>query len=165
VAAKPAKKPTVPAVPIIPALPKTSVRDTPKQATDKAAEEVQPQEPAADVNVEEHKAEEVQAGTTEVETPAPAAAPKAWSAPKTWSGLFNANGTVNTSATSGSGVANIPGNSKANTESLAEALRSFNAVSNDAKVAFLEPRGLINTGNMCYMNSVSLQLIPFVDLD
>ena len=24
-----------------------------------------------------------------------------------------------------------------------------------SKIAFLKPRGLVNTGNMCYMNSVS----------
>lgn len=155
-ASKPTKKHTVPAVPIIPALPKKSARDPPKQATDKAAEEVQPQEPTAEVKAEDHKVEETQAVTIEAETPAPAPAPKAWSGPpKLWAGLFNANAPANASAASGSGVANVPGISKSNAESLAEALRSFNAVSNDAKVAFLKPRGLINTGNMCYMNSVS----------
>ena len=44
---------------------------------------------------------------------------------------------------------------KANTESLAESLRSFSVDANDSKIAFLKPRGLVNTGNMCYMNSVS----------
>lgn len=40
--------------------------------------------------------------------------------------------------------------------SLAEALSSYNVddVKHDAKISFLEPRGLVNTGNMCYMNSV-----------
>lgn len=49
----------------------------------------------------------------------------------------------------------------AKTGSLADALSSYNVKdsSDFAKVAFLEPRGLVNTGNMCYMNSVSLCLV------
>ena len=38
--------------------------------------------------------------------------------------------------------------------SLAEALRQYN-VEGETPLSFLEPRGLVNTGNMCYMNSVS----------
>jgi ubiquitin carboxyl-terminal hydrolase 10 len=38
---------------------------------------------------------------------------------------------------------------------LAEALIALDNAEEDSKVAFLEPRGLKNTGNMCYMNSVS----------
>lgn len=41
----------------------------------------------------------------------------------------------------------------AKTASLAEALKQYN-VQNDTTLSFLEPRGLVNTGNMCYMNSV-----------
>jgi len=83
-------------------------------------------------------------------------APKAWSAPKLWTGLFNAAPATSTAASSESGLATTaPGFGKTNSESLAEALRTFNAASSDSKVAFLEPRGLVNTGNMCYMNSVS----------
>lgn len=36
---------------------------------------------------------------------------------------------------------------------LAEALRQYH-VQSDMTLPFLEPRGLVNTGNMCYMNSV-----------
>lgn len=44
------------------------------------------------------------------------------------------------------------------TASLSEALSSYSVAEarENSKVAFLEPRGLVNTGNMCYMNSVSL---------
>ena len=42
-------------------------------------------------------------------------------------------------------------------DSLADVLNSLGPdVENYAdKIAFVEPRGLVNTGNMCYMNSVS----------
>lgn len=42
-------------------------------------------------------------------------------------------------------------------ESLVDVLSSLGVGSENSgnKVAFVEPRGLVNTGNMCYMNSVS----------
>ena len=43
--------------------------------------------------------------------------------------------------------------------SLADALKQY-SVQTDGALSFLEPRGLVNTGNMCYMNSVSDQLHP-----
>ena len=48
--------------------------------------------------------------------------------------------------------------------SLAEALSSYNVkgMKDSSKISFLEPRGLVNTGNMCYMNSVSLPKVYFV---
>ena len=42
---------------------------------------------------------------------------------------------------------------KSNAENMAEAIREYQVGSLD-KVSIIEPRGLINTGNMCYMNSV-----------
>ena len=86
--------------------------------------------------------------------------PPAKAAPKSWADLVktmaqptearavkvpdNANTQMNGFATSKTG-------------SLADVLSSFliNDGSEDSKISFLEPRGLINTGNMCYMNSVS----------
>jgi ubiquitin carboxyl-terminal hydrolase 10 len=47
---------------------------------------------------------------------------------------------------------------KANASSVAEAIHSFHVGLAD-QVSFLEPRGLINTGNMCYMNSVCLNAL------
>lgn len=39
-------------------------------------------------------------------------------------------------------------------DSLAEALRAYRVGASNA-ITHIEPRGLMNGGNMCYMNSVS----------
>jgi ubiquitin carboxyl-terminal hydrolase 10 len=89
-------------------------------------------------------------------TPAPPP-PKAWSQPKAWGGVFNKAGpSVSTASSDNGSKVAAPTTGQSNSESLAEALRTFSAEANDAKVTFLEPRGLVNTGNMCYMNSVSI---------
>ncbi|KAI6710571.1 hypothetical protein JHW43_006901 [Diplocarpon mali] len=83
-----------------------------------------------------------------------APAPKAWATPKSWTGLFTTAAAASNEASNESGLpVSTPIAAKNNAQSLADALLSFNAVSNASKVAFLKPRGLVNTGNMCYMNS------------
>lgn len=106
------------------------------------------------------------AAAAEAESPAPV--PRA--APTSWANLFtrapasqaaSANGSVSAGqvnegadgAVVGSGLA------KAGTNSMAEAIQAFRVQATE-RVPLLEPRGLINTGNMCYMNSI-LQVLMF----
>lgn len=143
-----------PAIPIVPALPKASPREAKKPLVEKAAVvKADEAKVAENGHTESLKdGDEVDEVVKEEETPV-VEAPKAWSKPKQWAGLFSKPG-VATSTTSES-ERNTPAAAQTNAESLAEALNKFNAESKEAKVAFLEPRGLVNTGNMCYMNSVS----------
>jgi ubiquitin carboxyl-terminal hydrolase 10 len=155
--------PAVPAVPVVPALPKASPKETKAAAAtsvEQQAESTQPAAEGADGSAEEKASEAAEPA------PAPAAA---WSKPKLWAGLFNKPGgsaastsaaataaptQTNGDATNGSAVAPGAGSfAKANASSLAQALQAYRPISPD-KLAFLEPRGLVNTGNMCYMNSV-----------
>lgn len=66
------------------------------------------------------------------------------------------------SLASGSSTSNIPpaGASRlgvSKSASLVDVLSNLgaNVEEYSNKIAFVEPRGLVNTGNMCYMNSVS----------
>ncbi len=83
-------------------------------------------------------------------------APKSWvdivrsNAPKPSNGPVQVNGSV----------PHIDAPAPKLVNSLAEALNTFDIKNSQdpPKLSFLEPRGLVNTGNMCYMNSVSFIL-------
>ncbi|GKT67811.1 ubiquitin thiolesterase [Colletotrichum tofieldiae] len=170
-----ASRPAVPVITVVPALPKSSPKETKPASISKSAEELK--QPAAQKTKSVEATEAVDATAVEQEKndAQPAAPVKA--APKKWSGLFsaapvgaskaqpNANGPVapaatNGAATNGDGAVNGGASSfsAGNTNSLAAAIQDFR-VGNSAKVQFIEPRGLINTGNMCYMNSVSKRAV------
>lgn len=163
--------PAVPAVPVIPALPKAGPKETkPAAGAEKTLSEAKHAAPASG----EQQAEpakpvaESAGGAAEVavEGAHPAPAPPK---PKLWTGLFSrpnvsaastssaaiaAQTQTNGSTTDEAAVAPGAGSfAKANASSLAQALQAYRP-SNPDKLAFLEPRGLVNTGNMCYMNSV-----------
>jgi len=105
--------------------------------------------------------------TKEVTTPTPSTAadgspeetPKASlpppAAPKSWAELLRSKAApipVQTPAAP-NGVVSPNGPSATKSNSLGDVLASF-SVDSDKKLSFLEPRGLVNTGNVCYMNSV-----------
>lgn len=158
--AESATRPAAPAVPVVPVLPKQgpkpSTSDSPVTTEDAAKSD--DQEAVAAASAEPHAN-----GTNDPPSPV------ARAAPTSWANLFaktSARASVNGSGLNGSdaangdsaaGANNFPGSafSKSNASSLAEAIQSYRVENND-KIDFLEPRGLINTGNMCYMNSVSL---------
>jgi ubiquitin carboxyl-terminal hydrolase 10 len=167
-----AVKPAVPAVPVVPALPKASPKETKATASVEKPTETKPAVATSD----EQQAESVNPPAESVDGAAPASQPvPAWTKPKLWTGLFSKpNGAVASSSSAATdaqaetnghaaeGTAAVPGAgsfAKANASSLAQALQAYRPSAPD-RLAFLEPRGLVNTGNMCYMNSVRTSRRP-----
>jgi ubiquitin carboxyl-terminal hydrolase 10 len=102
------------------------------------------------------------------EQTAPTASLKA--IPTSWANLFSKSASshtavmndahgdgasLNGNAAEGTTAGVMPGSnfSETNRSVLAEAIREFKVDSTD-RAALIEPRGLVNTGNMCYMNAV-----------
>lgn len=151
------RKDTRTAVPIIPALPNIPMA-RPKTASSETTSIPPPlPQPAASEYVDDKPTAQPEVGTeSQAADEASATSPPSRTAPKSWADLVrskNASAKYASAALSGIAVGNGTGATRA--ESLAEALKQYN-VENDEKIAFLEPRGLVNTGNMCYMNSVRL---------
>ena len=137
------------AIPNIPGLPKrASPPAVPKQdaAPDASTEQTTPTpetQPAA--QTEEHQAPaQEQEGP---KTPPPKAAPKSWA------DLVRTKG-ANGAASQANGAIITNGATIPKSATLSDALRQY-SVDHGATLSFLEPRGLVNTGNMCYMNSVN----------
>ena len=157
---KPSQRSTLPAVPVIPAIPKSIPKDASKLVSEKTQDDLKIQGAIQDDQVSDKNAtlDEPEQEEPKVAQPPP----NAWTTPKLWTGLFNSAAAATLAPKNGSRTAASTNFGKTNAETLAEALRSFSAISDDLKVAFLEPRGLVNTGNMCYMNSVCLSPLTYL---
>ncbi|KAH8672913.1 hypothetical protein BGZ61DRAFT_100942 [Ilyonectria robusta] len=179
---KPAARSGAHPVPAVPALPKGSAKDTKPARAEKpvngevAAEKAAQVTASADVDIAPVEHDSI---APESATSAPAKAP-----PSSWANLFaksaaagkstgpngSSSGAEGTNSHDADGVVGGPNGStasfsKANASSVAEAIYAYHVGGGD-KISFLEPRGLINTGNMCYMNSVLQVLmfcVPFYD--
>jgi ubiquitin carboxyl-terminal hydrolase 10 len=136
------------AVPNIGALPKT-------KPTSPSAEK-QPQHPPAASSEAAPAQTETSAvdGTAETAPETPKSPTKP-AAPKSWADLVRTKEAKTATAAAQANSTTVPNGVKSVPKSapLAEALRQH-TVTNDT-LSFLEPRGLVNPGNMCYMNSVS----------
>lgn len=141
------------AVPSIPGLyrPKWKEATSPAPAGKDIAEKQQ--------QVTANAAEQQQSATEEsaapasdgtLKTPPPKPAP----APKSWADLVKRNTKTQAPAAKGNGEVTANGFQLPKNASFADALKQYR-VQNGGSLDFLEPRGLVNTGNMCYMNSVS----------
>ena len=152
--------PVVPAVPNIPSLNRPSKRgsiasksDSSKtidadHETDGTVEDSAP----TDDDLAKKEPEEF------TETPKPSS-PQVKAVPKSWADLVRSKAPAST--TTVPSISNLEeiqpnGNHATKGASLSETLSKFTVRSSDSdgKIAFTKPRGLVNTGNMCYMNSV-----------
>lgn len=154
--------PTAVALPFLPAIP-LAPRAPKKPSISASSEMTKPREPSTESQPEVPLEDETQPDATNtpntVEPAAPPISPSQKPAPKSWAEL------VRTSAqkapqkgvkVEANGTTHSNGLNTSKVTSLAEVLSSYKVdeIRNDTKVTFLQPRGLVNTGNMCYMNSV-----------
>ncbi|KAK3115307.1 hypothetical protein LTR53_005486 [Teratosphaeriaceae sp. CCFEE 6253] len=150
------------AVPNIPGLPKpkSSPPATDKQAVLPEAPIEQATPPADDLPAQagEQQQEEVVEQIADAEEAA-ATIPPVKAVPKSWADLVRIKAAPGKSAAQTNGASTTNGIQPPKSASLADALRQY-SVQSDASLSFLEPRGLVNTGNMCYMNAI-LQVLVF----
>ncbi|KAE8157529.1 hypothetical protein BDV40DRAFT_45205 [Aspergillus tamarii] len=158
-------KPAIPVVPVVPVIPGPGApRQGMKDDTTHSSETRKLSGAAtnvasgsAEASSTEHPMEQVE-GTTSEGSPKPPSPTR--TAPKSWADLVRAKNQSKSAGVTGTPSAVSNGVVKHKSESLADVLVNMgDDVSRYSdKTAFLEPRGLVNTGNMCYMNSV-LQIL------
>lgn len=146
--------PVVPVVPIMsPTTPKRPHRDSavstalPTRASDDDGNQ---QPSAASVPVVDEGSPAASDETSKLSSVIPAA-------PKSWADLVRAKAAPSSANITNSATAQVNGHGPAKNETLSDVLNTMSTDfgQNSSKIAFVEPRGLVNTGNMCYMNSVS----------
>lgn len=171
---KPMPRP-VPALPVLPAVPKANSKDVRPSTAEKLEAVEKPAEKVAAETTKEADGGPAPipngvAAETDSTAEATLAPPPVRAPPKSWADMAKptpsravaarsqqngVNGAAGINATgSGADGAGKGGFAKSNSTSLAEALQAYRVGAGE-KIAFVEPRGLVNTGNMCYMNSVS----------
>ncbi|KAF7444593.1 Ubiquitin carboxyl-terminal hydrolase [Pyrenophora tritici-repentis] len=153
----------------IPAVPRVPIRNA--KAPSAASTTQQSVKAPAIAEHESTQAQETTATTSEAGGNAeetPKSSPPKPMAPKSWAELLrakNAPAPAQPAPTPNGTVAAPSGPVVPKSNTLADILASF-SVDSEKKVSFLEPRGLVNTGNLCYMNSilqVLLFCVPFYD--
>ncbi|KAH8704221.1 hypothetical protein BGW36DRAFT_423741 [Talaromyces proteolyticus] len=147
-------KQTAPLLPVVPIFPQAS--QTTKQIPT-------PQDQLDDTqtnneNTPTHVKDEIE--NTSVASDKPSTPPRA--TPKSWADLVRSKAQSHVSEVAASASTEVGNVQSSRSESLVDVLNSLgpNVEQYGEKIAFLEPRGLVNTGNMCYMNSV-LQILTF----
>lgn len=155
--------PIVPAVPILPPSPsagRKAHRDSVASHVSKLSElgnsASEGQEAAA------ASASVVESSIVSEEAAKPAPVP---AAPKSWANLFRSNESQSASVAASTSSVAAESSRAGKNETLSDVLNDMSSatVAAPTRVSFLKPRGLVNTGNMCYMNSVRMACIrdPF----
>ncbi|OAT01672.1 ubiquitin thiolesterase [Blastomyces dermatitidis ER-3] len=156
--------PIVPIVPIIPSSPNTAKQ--PSTSTAKTTPETLKRDGQVPLSstpdgarTTDNALSPTESATVTQEAPKPTTPVRA--PPKSWADLVR---TAAPTATSGASptTTGIGGLGVSKGESLFDVINNLgsNSERDGGKIAFIEPRGLLNTGNMCYMNSI-LQILVF----
>ncbi len=158
---KPDHKPhsSTPIVPAIPNLPLPS-RPAKRTSISVISETVAATPPSNAQNLVDAVATAIHADQDNASNPSePSSTPKiltAKVAPKSWADLVRSkvsNPGNGLKATENNSLG-VNGFQHPKAASMVEVLRNYESGSCSDRVSFIEPRGLVNTGNMCYMNSV-----------
>ena len=161
-------RPNVPIVPIVPAIPNISLASRPSKrasvsgasdAIDNAAP-LSNDHPLGDIETaarnDGDEIDDVAERSEAAKSPPFKAAPKSWADLVRTMGPPPNPGTPQAAQVGSGSTAQVNGFAPAKAGSLAEALSSYSVKESSgiSKFGFLEPRGLVNAGNMCYMNAV-----------
>jgi ubiquitin carboxyl-terminal hydrolase 10 len=149
---KPVHTPRASVRAVIPAIP-VAVRTPPQQRVNQPDSKSLHEAPAATEPPQNESTQLVELSADQKEQPEAPLPPKA--PPKSWADLVRSNPQKSSipNSTSDNMLPNTPGVGVTKSGSLADVIKAFQ-VDSDSHFTFLEPRGLVNTGNMCYMNSV-----------
>ena len=155
-------RPNVPIVPIVPAIPNISLasRRSKRASVSGVSDAIDSAAPLSKDHLLDDIETAARNGGDEIDDAAKSPPLKA--PPKSWADLVRTMGpppnpgTPQATPVSSGSTAQVNGFAPAKAGSLAEALNSYSVKesSGSSKFAFLEPRGLVNAGNMCYMNAV-----------
>ncbi|KAI1624383.1 ubiquitin thiolesterase [Exophiala viscosa] len=157
--------PVLPAVPILPPSP-TASRRPHRDSTVSDQTKVSEAEHSA---VDKSEPDDTNADTAEAKQ-APEDDPPVVStpaAPKSWANLFRGDNPQSSSTAAPIPMLGSVDTTAGKNETLSDVLNDMSLVAEaPTKISFIKPRGLVNTGNMCYMNSVLQVLVfclPFYD--
>lgn len=155
-----ATKSVVPAVPMLPQSPnamrrthRDSVVSTTSKMSASAAATVDDQIPAPSTS---STSEDAIATSDATSSGVPIVSPPV--VPKSWADLVRTKAVASAAVQAAVQMHNGLGGAKV--ENLSDVLNDISVTESDSasRITLLEPRGLVNTGNMCYMNSVSLAI-------
>lgn len=150
--------PVVPAVPVLPLSPKT-LRHAHRDSVSVVSSTSQTAQLESSSDQERRSSTTSVPATSEISPVISAGPSKPASSPappKSWADLVRSKAPPKPASTTGAVSQIVNGLGPAKNETLSDVLNTMDvtATPSAAKIAFLKPRGLLNTGNMCYMNSV-----------